>query len=78
VFGEVSTNITILRFPRTKRINTLKAFPLKYHSNESGVRVDLLRCGQKFVSLRGAYHYYYHNTAFFIYKGNLVKFPINS
>ena len=78
VFGEVSTNIAILRFPGTKRINTLEAFPLKYHSNESGVRADLLRCGRKFVSLRGAYHRHCRGTAFFMHKGNPVKFPVNS
>lgn len=78
VFGEVSTNIAIPRFRGTKRINMLEAFPLKYHSNESSVRANLLECSRKFVSLRGAYHCHCCDTAFFMHKGDLIQFSINS
>jgi hypothetical protein len=78
VFGEASTNIVIPRFCGTKRINALEAFPLKYHSNESGVRANLLECGRKFVSLRGAYHRHCCGRAFFMHKGDPIQFSVNS
>jgi len=78
VFGEASTNIIIPRFCGTKRVNTLEAFPLKYHSNESAVRANLLECGRKFVSLRGAHHRHCCGTAFFMHKGSPIQFSVNS
>lgn len=78
VFGEVSIELHILKFYRTKRISVLDAFPLQYHSNESSIRVDLLKCGRKFVSLIGTYHRHCYGKAFFMYDRDAIQFPIHS
>jgi hypothetical protein len=77
VFGEVSIELRILKFCGTKRISALEAFPLQYHSNESDIRADLLKCGRKFVSLMGTHHRHCCGEAFFIYDGDAIRFPIN-
>lgn len=55
-FGETSIEIAILKFLGTKMIDSLNAFPLEYHPNKIQVKVNLVKCGQKFVSLTGVYH----------------------
>jgi hypothetical protein len=77
-FGDVSLNLAIPEFHGTKRINTLTAFPFQYHAEESGVRADLLKCGQKFISLIGTHHRYCCGKAFFMYEGDAILFPVNS
>jgi hypothetical protein len=77
-FGDVSLNLVIPKFRGTKRIDTLTAFPLQYHADESGVRIDLLKCGRKFISLIGTHHRHCCGKAFFMYDGSPVLFPVNS
>jgi hypothetical protein len=56
VFGEVATTLSIPEFRSTKKITSLNAFPLMYHETEVEIRQDLIRNGQKFMSLRGIHH----------------------
>jgi hypothetical protein len=77
VFGEVSINLSIPKFHGAKRINTLEAFPLQYHSNESAVRADLLQCGRKFVSLMGSHHRHYCGEAFVMEEGEAARFSVS-
>jgi hypothetical protein len=78
VFGEVSVELQISKFHGTKRINTLEAFPLQYHPNESAIRADLLKCGRKFVSLMGTHHRRCYGKAFFMRKGDVIQFSVDS
>ncbi len=55
-FGETSIELAILKFRRTKRIDTLDAFPLGYHADKAQVKANLVECGRKFVSLMGVRH----------------------
>jgi hypothetical protein len=78
VFGTVSIHLGISKFHGTKRINTLEAFPLQYHSNENAIRTNLSKCGRKFVSLMGTHHRHCCGEAFFMHDGDTVRFPVNS
>ena len=68
-FGETSVALAILKFRGIKRINTLDAFPLEYHSNKTRVKANLAECGRKFVSLMGVHHRQYRGDAFYMRKG---------
>ena len=57
-FGKASIALVIPKFRGTKRINTLPAFPLKYHLDENQVKSDFVKCGRKFVRLIGTYYYH--------------------
>ena len=50
-FGSVSIELQIPKFRGTRRINTLEAFPLQYHTDVRATRAELLASGQKFRSL---------------------------
>ena len=78
VFGETSIELTILKFRRTKRINSLNAFPLEHHPNKNEVKVYLVDCGRRFVSLLGVHYRQYRGDAFYMRKGQPVKVPVNS
>ncbi len=78
VLGEVSIELHIPKFRGTKRINTLEAFPLQYHSNQSDVRTDLIKCGRKFISLMGSHHRHCRGKAFYIHEGYRVEFSVDS
>lgn len=77
-FGETSIELAILKFRGTKRIDSLDAFPLKYHPNKSQVKADLVDCGRKFASLRGIRHRQYQGDAFYMRKGQPIKAPVKS
>jgi hypothetical protein len=79
VFGEATTEIVIPKFRGAKRINSLRAFPLRYHQDESTVKASLLATGRKFISLIGSNHRHCQGAAFtFDEKGELVKLWVNS
>jgi len=78
VFREVSINLTVVRFRRKRRINTLNAFPLRYYPDERGMKAGLIKYGRKFVSILGAYYRYYRGTVFYIKDGEPVKVSIDS
>lgn len=64
VFGKVPINTGILKFRGSKPINSLDIFPLQYHENVDQVRAELVKCGQKFGSLKSVGHLQYSGTAF--------------
>ncbi len=78
VFGEVSVELHIPKFRGTKRINTLEAYPLQYHANESDVRTNLIKCGRKFISLIGSHHRHCRGKAFYIRERRTVEFFVDS
>jgi hypothetical protein len=77
-FGEVSIMLGIPRFSGTRRIDTLNAFPLQYHQDESLVRTKLVAYGRKFVSLIGVHHRHYQGEAFYVREQEVIKKSINS
>lgn len=77
-FGKTSIELVIPKFRGTQRINTLPAFPLKYHPDEEQVKSDLVNCGRKFVSLIGTHHIYCQGEAFVMYEGEPVTVSVDS
>jgi hypothetical protein len=61
-FGKTSIELVIPKFRGTQRINTLPAFPLKYHPDEEQTKSDLVKCGRKFVSLRLKFEHFEHES----------------
>ena len=76
--GESSIELKISKFRGVKRINTLEAFPLQHHPEADCVKAELLRCGKKFVNLRGTHHRHCRGTAFIILKEEQVKISVDS
>ena len=62
-YGTVTTRVVIPFFNSSVKINTLDAYPIKYHRDEEELRRTLLARGRKWVSLRGTHHMQYHGTA---------------
>jgi hypothetical protein len=77
-FGKTSIELVIPKFRGTQRINTLLAFPLKYHRDKDQIKSDLVNCGRKFVSLRGTHHVHCQGEAFFIHKEDPVRVSVDS
>jgi hypothetical protein len=78
VFGEVPIDTGILKFRGSKPINSLDVFPLQYHDNADQVRAELVKCGQKFGSLKSVGHLQYSGTAFQVLRGEPVAMSISS
>lgn len=77
VFGETSVELVIPKFRGTRKVNSLDAFPLKYHSSKNKILAHLIDCGRKFVSLMGVHHRQYRGDAFYVRKGKPIKIPVN-
>jgi hypothetical protein len=77
-FGKASIELVIPKFRGTKRINTLPAFPLKYHPDKNQVKSDFVKCGRKFVRLIGTHHCYCQGEAFFMEDGDPVRVSVDS
>ena len=78
MFGEVPIDTGILKFRGSKPINSLDIFPLQYHENVDQVRAELVKCGQKFGSLKSVGHLQYSGTAFQVVRGEPVATSISS
>lgn len=78
IFGKASIELVIPKFRGTKRINTLPAFPLKYHPDKKQAKSDLVECGRKFVRLIDTHHCHCQGEAFLIHKRDPVKFSVDS
>jgi hypothetical protein len=65
-FGEVSTELPVLKFRGTQRIDSLLCFPLQFHPNKYSTTAILVECGRRFVSLMGAHHRHCRGDAFFM------------
>lgn len=78
VFKKASINLIIVKFREKKRISTLNAFSLRYHSNEQEMKVELVECDRKFVFMLEAYHRHYRDTTFYMKDEELVKIFVNN
>jgi hypothetical protein len=66
VYGETLVELVIKKFHGTKKIDCLDVFPLHYHPNQNKVKANLIKCGQKFVSLIGVHYRQYRGNVFYI------------
>ena len=78
VFGETSINLAIAKFREKKRISTLNAYPLQYHSYEKEMRAHLVACGRKFVSMLEVHHRHCQGKAFYMKDGEAVTVSVDS
>jgi hypothetical protein len=53
ILGRVPIKTAILKFVRSKPVNSLEAFPLYHHEEEESIKKQLVECGRRFCSLRG-------------------------
>ncbi|KAJ7187839.1 hypothetical protein C8R46DRAFT_878031 [Mycena filopes] len=63
VVGRVSTSMYIPYFKGAMRIDSLDAFPLKFHAAEAQLRETVARRGQQWVDLIGVHHMQYSGIA---------------
>lgn len=76
--GEVPMDVQITKFRGSKLIHELEAFPIQYHPRVDEVKSELIDCGKRFVSLRGAHHRHCKGEAFFLRKGEPVGLQVDS
>lgn len=87
-FGRVQNRVIIAPFKGTVPINSLDAYPFKYHTNEEALRKKLLARGEKWVGLKGIHHMQYKASASLVIplgngckkvvRYNVSKFPNTS
>ncbi|PMD21103.1 P-loop containing nucleoside triphosphate hydrolase protein [Hyaloscypha hepaticicola] len=77
-FGTVPINLAIPKFRGTKRINTLRAFPLKYYQDEKLVKANIVECGRKFVALKDVRLVHCRGEAFYMDEGDPVRLSVDS
>jgi hypothetical protein len=59
----MATATTIHKYQGYRALDTLEAFPLKYHKDEAQVRKNLLQRGKRWLALTGKHHRSYAGTA---------------
>ena len=62
-FGRARSRIIIAPFAGTIKINSLDAYPIRFHTNEQELREKLITRGRKWASLAGIHHVMYSGTA---------------
>jgi len=62
-FGKVSRQLNLAHFEGVIKINMLPVYPMKYHSNEAGLKEALLARAHRWMSLNGVHHVHYEGTA---------------
>lgn len=77
-FGEAGIFLRVAKFRGSKPIESLEAFPLRYHPRHEQVRKDLVERGQKFRDLAGSHTRQCNGSAFFMNKGKAIKVNVNS
>ncbi|KAJ3517036.1 hypothetical protein NLJ89_g764 [Agrocybe chaxingu] len=63
VIGRVRTQVNIMAFGGTIKIDSLDAYPLKFHHDVEGLKKNLLERGRKWASLIGMHHKQYDGIA---------------
>ncbi|KAJ7911925.1 hypothetical protein B0H13DRAFT_2232606 [Mycena leptocephala] len=71
--GRVATCVYIPYFKGAVRIDSLDAFPLRFHANEKALREEVGRRGQKWVELIGVHHMQYSGIAALRVMGKLMR-----
>ncbi|KAG2024096.1 hypothetical protein CC2G_001684 [Coprinopsis cinerea AmutBmut pab1-1] len=76
--GLVQTVVYLPNFRGAVKIDSLDAYPLKYHHDEAGLREAALKRGQKWVSLMGVHHKQYDGVAAVKSMGKILKHNVRS
>ncbi|CAA7269690.1 unnamed protein product [Cyclocybe aegerita] len=63
VIGRVRTQVKIMAFGGTIKIDSLDAYPLQFHHDVEGLKKNLLERGRKWASLIGMHHKQYDGIA---------------
>ena len=63
VVGKVETVVLLRPVCGTVKIDSLDAYPLKFHSDEKGLREAITKRGKKWVGLIGVHHRQYDGIA---------------
>jgi hypothetical protein len=63
VVGKIQTVVSIRPVRGTVKIDSLDAYPIKFHPNEEELRKSILKRGTKWVSLIGVHHKQYDGIA---------------
>ncbi|KAJ5537503.1 hypothetical protein N7494_006982 [Penicillium frequentans] len=77
-FGEAGVVLGILKFRGSKPIESLDAFPLRYHPKHDQIRQELIDTGRKFRSLVGKHIQRCKGSAFIMEDGEPIKMNIDS
>lgn len=77
ILGKVPIETAILKFPGSKPISSLEAFPLHHHQAKDATRHELIAHGRRFRSLAGIQHRQYKGRAFQMKKGKPIEISIN-
>ncbi|KAF8882735.1 P-loop containing nucleoside triphosphate hydrolase protein [Gymnopilus junonius] len=73
VVGKVQTIVYLRPVGGTVKINTLDAYPLKFHADPEGLKESLLKRGKKWVSLIGVHHKQFDGLAAIKSQDKLLK-----
>ncbi|KAJ7148971.1 hypothetical protein C8R43DRAFT_1193626 [Mycena crocata] len=73
VVGRVSASVYIPYFKGATRIDSLDAFPLRFHGAEAQLRDVVKKRGQKWVDLIGVHHMQYNGIAALKVMGKLMR-----
>jgi hypothetical protein len=57
VCEETLVKLIIKKFHEIKKIDYLDVFSLHYHLNQNEVKMNLIKCDQKFIFLIGVHHH---------------------
>lgn len=77
-FGRVRSRVTIPMFKGTVPINSLDAYPIKYHPTPDELHKVLLDRGRRWAALCEVHHVHYKGTAAIRVNNKMVKYNLNS
>lgn len=77
-FGRVRSRVTIPMFRGTVPINSLDAYPIKYHPTPDELHKVLLDRGRRWAALCEVHHMHYKGTAAIRVNNKMVKYNLNS
>jgi len=77
-FYRTQSRIILPDFEGTVKINSLDAYPIQYHPQETELRRSLVARGLKWSKLTGVHHMSYKGTAGFRCQGKVIKYNLNS
>ncbi|KAF8956224.1 P-loop containing nucleoside triphosphate hydrolase protein [Flammula alnicola] len=78
VVGRVQTTVYIRPMRGTVKINTMDAYPLKFHPDPEGLKEAILKRGKKWVSLIGIHHKQFEGIAALKAGDKLLKHNVRS
>lgn len=77
-FGRVRSRVTIPTFKGTVPINSLDAYPIKYHPTPDELHTVLLDRGRRWAALCDVHHMHYKGTAAIRVNCKMIKYNLNS